>query len=743
MWGTVAAAGQPADDDNPAARAAAARAQVTAIEARDELSDAERDTAASLARAAADAWDSATNERKQAKEQAAFVAAAPGRIATARAAADALTADGSRTPPEVGPFDTPAAADAALREAEAARSRAKAAVGEAEAKQAAANGRMATLGVELDQARAAERVALDATDPPADPETDVDPALLRPLRADLTAARRAAARQQVLLLEQIELALPLRADLAAAERRLAEQRSTVADAQVQALTARVTVLRRAEARAAEDQAAAGVAAAGALPDPFPQWAQRTVELARLAGHAAADQSRLRAIATQSAAAEAELSQSLTLAQERVAAGEMTEAVSKLFTAERLSLPSEARLALELEDRQEELSELSTQSIDLRDERRHLTRDGPIALDQVPEQQKQAARAVIDQMSDRLDDALKAVAGVLDAASAAVDADDQQLKSLSAYSAFLDARLLWTPDLKSLRPDDGPAAVRDVTRWLTQLDKSEELAGLGRAAQRTPVPVMLLAGLGVLQLIVPPPSEAGRGGLARAGGAAGGRPLRLHGQGLYRAGDHCVHAADPVCWPWACRCGRPPTWRWSGRWAPRSPRWRWCWCRCLILRGIARPCGLAVKHFEWPENACLALRNALRGLIPLLAGTSLVVTFIGAEPGGDAVDLRGVGRLVLIATMLAVSGYMGASAAEARAAGRRHHELGGHDRSGALVVVSPGAGRPGDGRGARGPRLLLHRAASGEPAAGHRAAGHRAADRLRDGAALPAARAPES
>ena len=658
LFGTVAAFGQSADDEDPVARASAARAQVTAIEGRDELADAERESAAGLARAAADAWDSAANEKKQTKEQAAFVAAAPGRIATARAAADALASGGSRPPADVGPFDTPAAADAALREAEAARSRAKAAVGEAEAKQAAANSRMATLGVELDQARAAERVALDATDPPTDPETDADSALFRPLRADLTAARRTAARQQVLLLEQIELALPLRADLAAAERRLAEQRSTVADAQVQALTARVTVLRRAEARAAEDQAAAGVAAAGALPDPFPQWAQRTVELARLAGHAAADESRLRAVATQSAAAEAELSQSLTLAQERVAAGEMTEAVSKLFTAERLSLPSEARLGLELEGRQEELSELSTQSIDLRDERRHLTRDGPIALNQVPEQQKEAARAVIDQMSDRLDDALKAVAGVLDAASAAVDADDQQLKSLSAYSAFLDARLLWTPDLKSLRPDDGPAAVRDVTRWLNQLDKSEELAGLGRAAQRTPVSVMLLAGLGVLQL-------AFRRRLKRAveawhepvGRLAADRfgytvkaftalvviactpPILLLALGLslrsvndvalVRALGSAVTALAVILVP------------------------------LLILRNIARPCGLAVKHFEWPENACLAMRNALRGLIPLLAGTSLVVTFIGAEPGGDAVDLRGVGRLVLIATMLAVSVYVGA------------------------------------------------------------------------------------
>jgi len=655
MCCVVPAAGQSIGEIDPPARAEQARAQAVAIEAREALPAAEREAAAGLARAAADAWVLAADAREEAKTQADFVATAPGRIAVARAEADALADGDGRLPAGVGPFDDPAAADAALREAEGALSRARAAAGEAESQQTAANGRMATLGEELERARAAERAALDATDPLSPPGEDT--MLLRPLRDELTEARRAAARQQVLALEQLELALPMRADLATAERRLAELRSEAADQRVGTLRSRVAALRRAEARAAENAAAAGVDAARVLPGRFPQWAQRSVELARLAGDAAVEQSRLRSAATNSAAVAGELAQSLTLAEERVAAGEMTEAVSKLFTAERLSLPSESRLALTLEARQEELSELSTRSIDLKDERRRVTRDVSTQLAKVSPRLKDAARGVLEQLTARLDDAQAASAGVLDAASAAVDADDRQLKALRAYRAFLDARLLWTPDLKSLRPGDGPAAVRDVTHWLTQLDSGQVLSGLGSAVRRTPVPVVLLLVVGVvllgLRLRLERAVQAWHEPVGRLAADRFGYtvkafaaavliactpPIILLAIGLslrsatdaalIRAAGSALTALAVVLVP------------------------------LLIMRRIARPGGLAVKHFEWPENACLALRRALRWLTPLLAGTSLVVTFIGAEPGGDAVDLRGVGRLVLIATMLTVSVFLG-------------------------------------------------------------------------------------
>lgn len=655
VFGAVSASGQGVGETDPPARAEHARAQAVAIEAREALPAAEREAAAGLARAAADAWVLAADARDEAKAQAEFVATAPGRIATARAAAEALADGGGRAPRGIGPFDEPASADVALREAEGALSRARAAAGEAAAEQATANGRLSTLGEELERARAAERAALDAAEPLATP--DEDTTLLRPLRDDLTEARRAAARQQVLALEQLELALPMRADLAAAERRLAELRSDAAQTRVDAVRTRVAALRRAEARAAENAAAAGVDAARALPGRFPQWAERSVELARLAGDAAAEQSRLRSAATNSASVAAELAQSLTLAEERVEAGEMTEAVSKLFTAERLSLPSEARLALTLEARQEELSELSTRSIDLKDERRRVTRDGPTQLAVVPAGLKGVANGVLDQLTARLDDAQTASAGVLDAASAAVDADDRQLKALRAYRAFLDARLLWTPDLKALRPGDGPAAVRDVTHWLTQLDSGQVMSGLGSGVRRTPVPVVLLLIVGVVLLGLRRRLEravhawhepvgrlaADRFGYTVKAFAAAvliacTLPIILLAVGLslrsatdaalVRAAGSALTALAVVLVP------------------------------LLILRRIARPGGLAVKHFEWPENACLALRRALRWLTPLLAGTSLVVTFIGAEPGGDAVDLRGAGRLILIATMLTVSVFLG-------------------------------------------------------------------------------------
>ena len=652
MLCAVSAVGQPVADMDPAVRAEQARTHAAEIEARVSLPDAQREAAAGLARAVVDAWVTAAHARDQTKEQSDFVATAPGLIATAR---EALAARADLVPPEAEVFGDPADAEAALREAEVALSRARAAASEATAQQSAASGRLATLDEELEQARAAERAALEVADP--SPDSDEDLTLLGPLRDELAEARREAARQRVLLLEQLELALPMRVDLATDEHRLAELRSEAAQTRVDGLRTLVAELRRAEAREAENTAVAGVAAARGLPGRFPQWAQRSVELARMSGDAAAEQSRLQSAATQSAALAEELTQSLVLAQERVAAGEMTEAVSKLFTAERLALSSESRLALTLEDRQDELAEVSTRAIDLKDEQRRVARDGAVELAAVPSELQDGARDVLAQLTERLDDARTAWAEVLDAASAAVDADDRQLKALRAYRAFLDARLLWTPDLKGLRLGDVPAAVRDVTRWLGQLNSTQVFEGLDSAVRRAPVSVRLLVVLGVVLMAV-------RRRLMRAveawhepvGRLASDRfsytvkafvavvliactlPILLLAVGLalrsatdvdlIRAAGSAITALAVVLVP------------------------------LLIMRRIAHPHGLAIQHFEWPASVCLALRRALRGLTPLLAGTSLVVTFIGAEPSGEAVDLRGVGRLVLIATMLTVSVFLG-------------------------------------------------------------------------------------
>jgi len=287
----------------------------------------------------------------------------------------------------------------------------------------------------------------------------------------------------------------------------------------------------------------------------------------------------------------------------------------LFTAERLALSSESRLALTLEDRQDELAEVSTRAIDLKDEQRRVARDGVVELAAVPSELQDGARDVLAQLTERLDDARTAWAEVLDAASAAVDA--------RAYRAFLDARLLWTPDLKGLRLGDVPAAVRDVTRWLGQLNSTQVFEGLDSAVRRAPVSVRLLVVLGVVLMAV-------RRRLMRAVEAWHEPVGRL-------ASDRFNYTVKAFVAVVLIACTLPIL---------------------LLAVGLALRSGLAIQHFEWPASVCLALRRALRGLTPLLAGTSLVVTFIGAEPGGEAVDLRGVGRLVLIATMLTVSVFLG-------------------------------------------------------------------------------------
>ena len=241
-------------------------------------------------------------------------------------------------------------------------------------------------------------------------------------------------------------------------------------------------------------------------------------------------------------------------------------------------------------------------------------------------------------------------------TAALDAEDSKLSAVENYGEFLDARLLWTPDMGALRPADGPQAVRDLTHWLTRMEMRQVVGGLSGALKRTPVPVVLLGVVGVVLLGLRRRMErrvkAWHEPVGRLTGdrfsftvkafagvvliswtlpmilLAVGLSLRSAAEfALIQATGSALTALAVVLIP------------------------------LFVMRRITYKGGLGVKHFEWPEGVCLALRSALRWLIPLLAGTSLVVAFIGAAPSAD-VDLRGVGRLVLMGTMLAVSVFLG-------------------------------------------------------------------------------------
>ncbi len=637
------------------ARAAAATAQAQAIEERDALTAVEREAAAGMARAAADAWTAAAQAEEDAQGQADFIATAAPRIAAAREEAELLAKQEGQATPAVSAFEDIVDAATALREAEAILSRARAASGEATADQAAATSRLATLKEELVAARSIERAALDDVDQPSLDENQ-NSALLGPLRLDLMEAQRSAARQQVLQLEQLELALPMRSDLAIARRRVADQRAKLAKVKVVQLRSQVEALRQAEAHAAENAAEANVQAAAKLPEPFPAWALRSVVLARLTGDAAVQQVELREAMSESSLAAEELTQSLALGEDRVEAAAMTQATSAMFLAERRELPLIAPLQAELESRQKQLIELSTRLLDMKDERRRLTREGPLALDGVPEAQAQMAGKILSQFTEGLDDALAATSVVLDAATSDLDAADRHLAVVRQYGDFLDGRLLWTPDLKALRPSDGPLAVRDVTRWLTHLNMGQVVAELTGALKRTPVLVMLLGMVGAVLLGL-------RRRLERA--------VRNWHEPVGRlAADRFGYTAKAFAGDVLISCTFPIlllavglSFRSAGEFALIRAAGSALTALAVVLvplflmRRLARKGGLAVKHFEWPEAACLALRRALSWLIPLLAGTSLVVAFIGAQPSAE-VDLRSVGRLVLMGTMLTLAVFLG-------------------------------------------------------------------------------------
>ena len=624
--------------------------------------DAAANAAPTFAEEQASAQAAEAASRTQREAEAAF---AEGARETIRRAEEALAA-AREQPPAVSREQV------AALEPEALRARL------AEAENRVATLRSETLSTRAEADRYARRLeALPAETEAARAAVDAARQLLGEAEdGPAREAREAQLQAAQARLEQLTAqatSLPLRERLERLKLERLEVEGRKLQQALDTLTARDAALRQLEAEAQARAARRTAAMAGDLPAPARRIADRLVELAmrqeRIEAEAAAYAGKAADVLE-----DAELYRDqLASARERVAFG-MTEAVGVQFQARRRDLkPDPSVLRARVKELGERLAGYSTTLLDLADDERNL------------EALLAAAYAEVDEQDDprtleRIRELERTYRRLLDAATAAAEraqedvtdlrvAEQARLDAQQQYADFLDERLLWTPDMGRLVPRDLPRAWSAAREWWSRLDPAAALADAREALVPPPPLDALLFLLGAVLLAVrarlrrllttlsEPVGTLARDRFALTARALGatvlvalpfplmllaiGRALSASYGVVGQVGSGLVGAAVVL--------------------AP-----------VFLIRAITRADGLAPVHFLWPEAGCRALRSAILKLGLLLAAFRFCSNFLapgGAATGAgsvleeaaatlEAVDLRLIGRLFLIATLAGVAVFMG-------------------------------------------------------------------------------------
>ena len=611
------------------------------------------------------------------------IAAAETELATARSRAEGFTAADVAALPVAELRDRLTAT-----EAEAATTRSRAVSVKAEADRL--ERRLEALPAETQDAREAvdaARVLLEAATEGAE--------------AELREAQLQAAEARLAQLTAHATSLPLRERLERLNLDLLNERAARQGRELELLHARDTELRRQEAEEQARLARKAAAEASGLPPEARRLAQRLLELAARQEEIQKQAAGLAGRADD-ARRDAELYRTqLDSARERVAFG-MTEAVGVQFQARRRELRDVAdpaglrkRIAM-LRERQ---AAYATTLLDLADDERTFQNLLDAARETLAGEADPAAAeraAVLSSLAQTVEESLAAASATARRAQADVTelltAEEARRDALTAYADFLNERLLWTPDLGRLGPADLPRAAGAAREWWSRLDAAAAADKAAEAAfprlwWRRSCSCWACCCWGrMLGCAARSPNSASRSAPSPATASA----------------TPCG-PSPPPCWS---RCpSRSCCWRWGGRWPRRrawwassAPAWsappscspRCCWCG----RSRAKD-GLAEVHFLWPADGCRALRSAILKLGLLLAAFRFCSNFLapGSAAGvatsfaagtnlsaaaEDAVDLRLIGRLFLIVTLVGVSVFMarifrrnGASGPRCGRSRRRH------------------------------------------------------------------------
>ena len=494
---------------------------------------------------------------------------------------------------------------------------------------------------------------------------------------DLRDAQLRAATSRLELLAEEATSLPLRERLVRTrhERLLAE--GVKLQEELERLNRRDAALRQREAEAQSRAAREAVAAATDLPPAARALASRLVELAERREEIEQEAAAFNGRAADVLRERDLYRQQLESARSRVEVG-MTEAVGVQLLERRRDLPDAGVLRRGIRELEAKLAGYSTTLLDLADDRRSLPTDLARARAQL------GPNAEAEQLA-RLEEIERVYREMVDAASeAAKQAYDDALNlsaaqkgrqaALEAYAGFLNERLLWTPDLGPIQPSDLPRAWSAAKLWWGRFDAGAALAEAGAALASPGFGEVLLFALGLVLL----------GSRSRLRGkiAELSEPVGTLARDRFRYTLEAFGATVLVALPFPLMLlaiGRalPPSSEVVvvGQVGGGLVAAAVVLMPVLLVRVLCRRDGLAPVHFLWPEAGCRALRSAILRLGLLLVAFRFCSRFltpggvaglgdsnVGAgmvltPDGAEGVDLRLIGRLFLILTLVGVSVFM--------------------------------------------------------------------------------------
>ena len=590
------------------------------------------------------------------------IAAAEAELAAARSRAEGFTAADVAALPVAELRDRLTAT-----EAEAATTRSRAVSVKAEADRL--ERRLEALPAETQDAREAvdaARVLLEAATEGAE--------------AELREAQLQAAEARLAKLTAHATSLPLRERLERLNLDLLNERAARQGRELELLHARDTELRRQEAEEQARLARKAAAEASGLPPEARRLAQRLLELAARQEEIQKQAAGLAGRADD-ARRDAELYRTqLDSARERVAFG-MTEAVGVQFQARRRELrdvADPAGLRKRIATLRERQAAYATTLLDLADDERTFQNLLDAARETLAGEADPAAAeraAVLSSLAQTVEESLAAASATARRAEADVTelltAEEARRDALTAYADFLNERLLWTPDLGRLGPADLPRAAGAAREWWSRLDAA---AAADKAAEALFPPPLVEALLLLLGLLLLGARARLRRSIAELSEPVGTLARDRFGYTVRTFATTVLVALPFPLLLLALGRALAATPGVVGQLGAGLVGAAIVLTPVLLVRAISRKDGLAEVHFLWPADGCRALRSAILKLGLLLAAFRFCSNFLapGSAAGvatsfaagmnlsaaaEDAVDLRLIGRLFLIVTLVGVSVFM--------------------------------------------------------------------------------------
>lgn len=630
--------------------AATIRARIAVVEARTDVSEAERDLLLQRLRAALARVEATEAARKAALDYAQALQTAPQTIA-------ALNAESLSSPPttDVGDADdNPVQMQLRLASLQAEAVSLRSALRNLDES-------LRYMGSRPDEARAELKDLHQQLErQQAVIPTNASPALVEANKL-LNDATRQELSARIERTEQELLSLPTRESIANAQRALAARRSTQVDAAIAVLNERITAQRRLEAEMQAAQALEFARKLAGQPQALRDYADRNTAIRESLKEVNERTVQVRRVQQTLRAQQAELSEARKNADQTLAIGRISDESGRLLRELQTNLLASDALQSRIVSREDAIVEAQVKRLQIRQQLRALRPADQAARHDLDEHQLAATdsdhalmQALVERRHSALSDLENAQAQYIAVLVETTTLDSQLMRESAQLRALLDEHLLWLPSTAPL----GTAWVRQLgggIAWLLAPSNWSRVPSVLIATMRTHWLIAFAWLLALIALFLPRSQLVAL--LEKLARPIGDRRDRF----VFTIAACVVSLLLSLAWPlliaaggWLLRISGEPG-GFARALAQGLMNVAIVWFMLGLFSDMCRPHGVFAAHFGWGAQGTQRLSRALRLLLLALVPAALLMGMTDASGRPELID--GIGRLAFMFGSLALAVFL--------------------------------------------------------------------------------------